>query len=120
MVTSRAPENLKIGWERAKTGCHVRFLELWGKKHIFVVIPDTVVFMHLFWAFRPIWMATSISHFGWCKLIVEAISAGQQKVAAKISNWLETRSHNSHLSGALLTSGPDPRLCPQHYPSAVF
>ena len=35
------------------------------KKHIFVVvkliIPITVVFMHLFWAFRPIWLAISIS-----------------------------------------------------------
>jgi hypothetical protein len=56
--------------------------------------------MHLFfWDFRPIWLAISISG---SSFIPKAISAGQPKVAAKISNLLETRSHRSHLSGALV------------------
>ena len=42
-----------------------------------------------------------VAHFGWWTLISEANSAGQPKMAAKISNWLGTRSHRSHLSGAL-------------------
>ena len=44
-----------------------------------------------------------VAHFGCWTLICEAISAGYAKVSAKISNWLGTRSHRSHLSGALLT-----------------
>ena len=54
----------KIGWELTKCGCHVRSLELLKKKHICLVfkliIPTTRVFMHLFGAFRPIWLATFI------------------------------------------------------------
>ena len=42
-----------------------------------------------------------VAHFGWWTLIAEAISAGYSKVAAKISNWLGTRSQRYHLSGAL-------------------
>ena len=83
-------------------------LQNYLKKHIFVVfkeiIPITRVFMNLFWAFRPIcWQPPFLlAHFGWQILISEAISAGQPKVAAKITNWLGTRSHCSHLSEALL------------------
>ena len=44
-----------------------------------------------------------LDQFGWQSLFPVAISeAGYPKVAAKISNWLETRSHRSHLSRALL------------------
>ena len=54
----------KIGWELTKNGCHVRSPGL-SKSHIFVVfkliIPITVVFIHLFGAFTPIWLAFSIS-----------------------------------------------------------
>ena len=53
----------KIGWELTKNGCHVRSPGL-SKSHICAVfklsISITVVFMHLFWAFRPIWLAISI------------------------------------------------------------
>ena len=78
------------------------------KKHVFVffklINPITVVFIHLFWGVRPFWLATSfpVAHFGCWTLISEAIAAGWTKVAAKISNWLGTRSHSSHLSGALV------------------
>ena len=52
----------KIGWELTKNGCS-RFIE--KKSHILVVfkifIPISVVFMQFFWAFRPIWLAFSIS-----------------------------------------------------------
>ena len=39
-----------------------------------------------------------VAHFGWWTFISEAIAAGGPKVAAKILNWLGTRSHRSHLS----------------------
>ena len=61
---SRAPENLKLAgnWPKMAAMCG---LQDYKKKHICVVfkliIPITVVFMHLFWAFRPIWLAISIS-----------------------------------------------------------
>ena len=47
-----------------------------------------------------------IAHFGCWTHTSEAISAGYPKVAAKISNWLGTRSHRSHLSAALPTTPP--------------
>ena len=49
-----------IGWELTKSGCHVQSQEL-PESHRFVVIkqiiPITVVFMHIFWGFRTIWLA---------------------------------------------------------------
>ena len=53
---SRAPENLKLAgnWPKVAAMCG---LQDYRKSHICVVlkliIPITVVFMHLFWAFRP-------------------------------------------------------------------
>ena len=61
---SRAPENLKLAgnWPKVAAMCG---LQNYQKSHIFVVfklvIPITVVFMHFLLAFRPIWLATSIS-----------------------------------------------------------
>ena len=61
---TRAPENLKLAgnWPKVAAMCG---LQDYKNKHIFVVfkliIPITVVFMQLFWAFRPIWLAISIS-----------------------------------------------------------
>ena len=54
----------KIGWELTNKGCHMRCQGI-SKSHIFVVfkliIPITVVFMHIFWALRQILLAVSIS-----------------------------------------------------------
>ena len=61
-----------------------------------------------------------VAHFGCWTLISEAIAAGWTKVAAKISNWLGTRSHRSHLSGALLTSGSFSCCQSLVLPSQVF
>ena len=69
MMTIRAPENLKLAgnWPKMAAICGVQDYQ---KSHIFVVfkliIPITVVFMHLFWAFRPIWLAISISGSSFC------------------------------------------------------
>ena len=61
---ARAPENLKLAGNWPKWGCHVRSPELFKKKTYIssfkLTIPITKVFMHLFWAFRQIWLATSI------------------------------------------------------------
>ena len=61
--------------------------------------------MHFFGLFNQFgWQPPfPLAHFGWWTLISEAISAGVPKVAAQITNWLGTRSHRSHLSGALFT-----------------
>ena len=64
LSTHRAPENLKLAgnWPKMAAMCG---LQDYQKGHIFVVfkliIPITVDFMHLFWAFRPLWLAFSIS-----------------------------------------------------------
>ena len=87
-------------------------LQDYQKSPIFVVfkliIPITVVFYASFFGLLDQFGWHSpflVAHFGWWTLISEAISAGYPKVAANISNWLGTRSHRSHLSGALM-------LCP--------
>ena len=60
----RAPENLKLAGNWPKIAA-MYGLQDKKKTHICVVfkliIPITLVFMHLFWDFRPIWLAISIS-----------------------------------------------------------
>ena len=62
-LRDRAPENLKLAgnWPKMAAMCG---LQDYQKSHICVVfkliIPITVVFMHFFWPFRPIWLAISI------------------------------------------------------------
>ena len=61
---TRAPQNINwLGTDQKWLPCAV--FRIKKQKHIFVsvklFIPITVVFMRLFWAFRPIWLATSIS-----------------------------------------------------------
>ena len=60
--------------------------------------------MNIFWLFEQFgWqLQFLVVYFSWKTLISEAISAGYPKVAVKILNWLGTRSHRSHLSGALI------------------
>ena len=64
VVVVRAPENLKLAGNGPKMAAMCG-LQDYQKSHICVVfkliIPITVVFMHLFWAFRLIWLAISIS-----------------------------------------------------------
>ena len=61
---TRAPENLKLAGNLPKMAAMCG-LQDYQKSHICVVfklmIPITVVFMHLFWAFGPIWLSYSIS-----------------------------------------------------------
>ena len=60
---ARAPENLKWAgnWPKVAAMCG---LQNYKKKTYIssfkLTIPITKVFMHLFWAFRQIWLATSI------------------------------------------------------------
>ena len=80
------------------------------KKNIYLQISKTLSLLPWFLcisfqAFRPIWLAIStLGSLFWLvdTFFSETISTGQLKVAAKISNQLGTRSHRSHLSGALL------------------
>ena len=62
---NRAPENLKLAGNRPKMAAMCSLKDYTKKQHIFVVfkliIPITMVFMHLFWTLRPIWLAFYIS-----------------------------------------------------------
>ena len=97
----------KVGWELTKSGWQVWSPEIF-KRLIFVVfkliIPITRVLMHLFGDYRPIWLATSISvsSFWLVDTYFWSYFSWLAKSAAKITNRLGTRSHRSHLSGALL------------------
>ena len=79
-------------------------LQNYLKIYIFVVfkliIPITVLFMHFFGLLDQFgWkLQFLVANIGWWTLISEAISTGYPKVAAKISSWLGTHSHRSHLS----------------------
>ena len=97
-----------MGWELTKSGCHVRSPEL--TKMQFICIFQTYYpyycgfLMDFFWLLHQFsWQPPfPVAHFGWWTLISQDIAAGLPKVAAKISNWVGTRSHRSHLSGDLV------------------
>ena len=99
---SKGSRKSKIGWELIKSGCYVRSPKL-SKSHTLVVfklnIPITwflCIFFGLLDQFG--WQPPfPVANFGWWTLISEAIEAGWQKVAAKISNWLGTRSHQNYV-----------------------
>ena len=98
----------KIGWELSKSGCHMRSNNFHQKSHVYVdvklFIPITLGFCTFLglsdkFGSQPL---SLVANFGCQPLISESISGGQL-MAVKIPNWLGTRSHRSHLCGALRT-----------------
>ena len=81
---TRAPENLKLAGNLPKMAAMCGHQD-YKKKHIVVVfkiiIPINVVFMHIFWAFIPIWLAFTIwvPHFAGGHLFLKLFYLASQK-----------------------------------------